>query len=720
MNLKFATLFISLLFLFFTNTTSAQMTADQRVLIATDTSVLMQKSRTAKAKFEKNRQKALRMAADKNWSLSGQLTDGSFYELMGVDANDQPIYYTTTNANSAISISTDEVLPGGASGLNLAGAGMTVGEWDGGAVLLTHEQFAGRVTQMDAPGGVSDHATHVCGTIVGDGTGNASAMGMAPQANLNAYDWSADEAEMAAAAAGGLLISNHSYGRVSGWRAGVWNGDPAISVLEDYKFGFYNDAAAEWDEIAFNAPFYLICKSAGNDRDDVGDGSFPQDGNQGTGFDCIPTKGNAKNILTVGATLDVVDEECKSVAMTIFSGWGPTDDGRIKPDICANGSGLLSASRTADDAYTMKGGTSMSSPSVAGSATLLQQHYNNLNGSFMRAATLKGLIIHTADEAGPAEGPDYMFGWGLMNTRKAADLITEDVDNGGTNLREMTLFNGGQNMVTIHSDGRGPLTATIAWTDVPGTPEAPALDPGTLKLVNDLDMRIVHVNSGTVFLPYRMNPAVPDAPATRGDNFRDNVEKIYIADPLPGDYEIYVSHKAILATLAQRYSLITSTAKGTRIMVTNANNLGDGSLREAIELANCRPGPDTIAFNIPLAADMKIDITSALPAFEDDCTVVDATTQPGYTLGDIILSGLGAGFGFVIRNTAPNTEIYGFTFENLDLGISIRGDNFVIGDEDRPNVFGNGVRNGIEVNFANDGAIGHNYFGTNDRGRYFQ
>ena len=100
---------------------------------------------------------------------------------------------------------------GGNLGLNLDGLGIIIGEWDGGAVLASHQEFGGRVTQMDNPENSSSHATHVAGTMIGNGIDH-DASGMAYRASLNAYDWSNDESEIALAAADGLILSNHSYG----------------------------------------------------------------------------------------------------------------------------------------------------------------------------------------------------------------------------------------------------------------------------------------------------------------------------------------------------------------------------------------------------------------------------------------------------------------------------------------------------------------------------
>ena len=150
--------------------------------------------------------------------LRRELPDGRVLELVRLNNQSGPVFYTTYNVDAADTVSTDDVWPGGSAGLFLTGSGMRLGEWDGGSVLAEHPDLFSRVTQVDGATTLSNHATHVAGTLVGAGTAQRpEARGMAYEASLDAYDWLTDTAEMAAAAAGGLLLSNHSYGIAAGW-----------------------------------------------------------------------------------------------------------------------------------------------------------------------------------------------------------------------------------------------------------------------------------------------------------------------------------------------------------------------------------------------------------------------------------------------------------------------------------------------------------------------
>ena len=454
-----------------------------------------------------------------------------------------------------------------------------LGVWDGGKVLNTHQEFQSRATQVDGASGLSDHATHVAGTMVAGGV-VANAKGMSYQAPIKCYDWNSDASEMSSAANSGMLVSNHSYSQISGWqyndnlsRWEFWS-DPNVSLTEDHKYGFYDDISEQWDQIAFSYPNYLPFVAAGNDRNEpatipstyyirntsgswVLGSSTNKPGKVGPYNSISGGSANAKNVLTVGAVNKITSGWSKSsdVVMSSFSGWGPTDDGRIKPDVVANGVAVNSCISTSNTAYASLNGTSMATPNASGSALLIQQHQMNLKGTPMRASTLKGLIIHTADEAGTTVGPDYTFGWGLMNTAKAVSTISDTIKSA---IFQNSLSTSGTYTFTFFSDGVTPIRATICWTDRQGNSPAPSLNPTTKMLVNDLDLRIKRNSDNTTFMPYVLNVATPTAAATTGDNTIDNVEQVYIAAPTAGTYTITISGKGSLVGGSQAYALIVT------------------------------------------------------------------------------------------------------------------------------------------------------------------
>jgi len=511
--------------------------------------------------------------------------------LMYVDDRGRPRYYQMLNLNAAKTLSTNKVWPGGGYGYSLTGSTTLLGElgiWDGGGVRTTHQELTGRATQMDAPGGTSGHSTHVAGTMIAAGV-RSNAKGMSYQGKLACYEWTEDSAEMANAAGNGMKVSNHSYSYVTGWyyNSGnakwYWYGDTDISQTEDYYFGFYDSAAQDWDQIAHDAPYYTIVVSAGNDRGDTGPGPggghYVWDNVSGTwvwstttrdpdggadGYDCIDHSAIAKNVIAVGSVDDIPNgySSPSDVVMTSYSCWGPTDDGRIKPDFVANGEGLYSCYNTNNTAYITASGTSMASPNLSGSLNLLIHHYEATHsGTTPLASTMKAVLVQTADEAGANPGPDYVFGWGLMNTLTAANLIVADSANPFF-IREDFLSNGLLDTLYLTSNGASPIRVSLAWTDPPGTPPSPSLNPTTLMLVNDLDLRLKHMESLTTYLPYVLNPGSPAGAATAGDNVRDNAEQILLASPSSGHYMVTVSHKGILAA-NQWYSIVASTSMTT-------------------------------------------------------------------------------------------------------------------------------------------------------------
>jgi hypothetical protein len=525
--------------------TPSTATVELERLMKESVSRQQQQAKRAKEYAEKN-----------NVPLSFKDSKGNLVLLVDVDEFGLPLYKSTDNAGAAITTGASALGVGGALGLNLEGEGMFVGIWDGGSV--SHQEYADRI--LGTQGNEDDHATHVVGTIIASGL-NSSAKGMAPKAKAYTFDFANDESEMLTLVQPdqtSLLLSNHSYGLISGWNFNgsqwQWYGNPAISADEDYKFGYYSSNAAFWDQIAYNAPFYSIVKSAGNDRNNTGNGTRPPDCNGGAGYDCISDVSTAKNIITVGAVNKVFSYTGPtSVGMSSFSSWGPTDDGRIKPDIVAAGVGLFSSITGGN--YGSLSGTSMSSPNATGSLLLLQELHKNLHGGeFMRAATLKALAIHSAKETGAHNGPDYKFGWGLLDVQAGAKVLLNE-DESNVYVIEQTLTQGQTFELALTPKANEKIKVTLVWTDPPGAPVATSLDPTNIMLVNDLDLRISD-DADNIRFPWILNPADPDAAATTGDNIRDNVEKLEFDLPEPRNYTLAISHKGSLFGGSQNFSLI--------------------------------------------------------------------------------------------------------------------------------------------------------------------
>lgn len=646
---------------------------------------LNQLSKEFEQDYIEQKSAALLKAQNKGWPIMGKRNE-LFFEIEGLSSTGMPLYNVTENINSAKTISTDDVWPGGDASYFLTGLGMTIGIWDNGKVRDTHQELVGRVQQMDGATTLGNHATHVSGTMIAAGVIN-NAHGMAHQATLNAYDWNNDESEMADAAANGLGISNHSYGWYLGW---VWNyfddnlwawfGDLEVDSTEDYKFGFYSNAARDWDVIAYNAPDYLIVLSAGNERSDgVSSGTehwvfsptendwvLSTDTRENDGpWDCIGNTKTGKNVLTVGAVEDIPGgyEFPSQVQLTNFSSVGPLDDGRIKPDIVANGAGLYSCLEQSDTDYGSYWGTSMAAPSVTGSLTLVRQHYETVMDTSIQAATLKGLVIHTADEAGLYTGPDYEYGWGLLNTRKAVEMISSQDD--GYEIIEDLLLYGDSLEYTFTSLGADPFKATLSWSDPPGTPVSPSIDPSDIMLVHDLDIRVIDPN-GTMYFPYRLNKFDPTQAAFTGDNVVDNVEQVYIELTIPGTYTVRVKHKGILQA-NQPFGLLitygTSIPEMVHVSQSGNDETADGSvanpfasIQSALDFAGLG---DTILVSSGIYVE-NIEIENQNRVIASHFIIDGDSSQ----ITNTIIDGGGQGSVISMNFVGSNTKIIGFTIRN--------------------------------------------------------
>jgi hypothetical protein len=621
------------------------------------------------------RSSAAEWARQRGLPLRIERPDGTVQELVALEGG-RPVYFTTHNVNAALSTGASVLR---VSPYGLSGAGVSVGVWDGGSARATHQEFAvgERVLVRDASASI-DHATHVAGTIAGEGV-VVSARGMAPAARIDSYDWNGDKSEMTAQAAalpgeaGKLYLSNHSYGYVSGWnyvaggnpyRLWEWTGNGTTAGSVDQDLGRYNTYARDSDALAFSASYYLMFRSAGNDRTEnpsagqlvalapgsttvvaydaaahpAGDGVY-RGGFETIGFDAL-----AKNVVTVGSITDAVTSGVRDPAkanMSAFSSWGPTDDGRIKPDLVANGDGVYSALNASNSAYGIYSGTSMATPNAVGTAALLIEQYSRLfPGGALRSSSLKGLLIHTADDRGQT-GPDYKFGWGLLNGPAAAELLIDHAAHPlKTRLTEDTVtstrLSVGHEFVW---DGVSPLRVTLAWTDPAGTATT-TTDLRTPRLRNNLDLVVISPG-GAVYQPFVMpfvgtwTQAAMDLPATTGKNNTDNVEQVLIpSPPVAGVYRAVVSYEGTLANNTQTYSLLISGSANevppppplTVTGITPASALAGSSA--SVELAGfgfragavfrlSRPGSaDRVASSVQLVdgrLNGRLDLAGATP-----------------------------------------------------------------------------------------------------------
>jgi autotransporter-associated beta strand protein len=500
----------------------------------------------------------------------------------------QPVYLETKNANAAISTAADLVQT---SPYMLDGSGLTVGVWDAAGGRPTHQEFAtgSRLTNMNGTT-TNYHSMHVAGTIAALGV-DAPSRGMANAARIKSYDWNSDLSEMGTAGATApgqdatkLYLSNHSYGTADGWNGSTWTGSGTDQNAYTPAYGQYGTAARDMDSTAYNTPYLLSFWAAGNERDDnpssgasvVINGATvsydpaihpPGDGKYRNGYETISYRGLAKNVVTVGAVNDAVTAGVRDLAkatICTFSSTGPTDDGRIKPDLVANGFDLKSTDIDNDADYRNLSGTSMASPNACGSATLLVDQYNRLFGSAMRASTLKALLIHTADDIGNP-GPDYFYGWGLIDVKEAADLL---IDHKASPNKQRLTEDQVSTTVTsrAHSfiwDGVSPIKATLAWTDPAGTSTS-AHDSRTPTLRNNLNLKLISPD-GTEHLPFVMpfvgtwTVASMSENATTGINHTDNVEQVLVTNPGgPGVWQAVVSYSGSLTNSLQNYGLIIS------------------------------------------------------------------------------------------------------------------------------------------------------------------
>ncbi|HBY62702.1 MAG TPA: hypothetical protein DEH78_23005 [Solibacterales bacterium] len=419
-----------------------------------------------------------------------------------------------TNARSAEMLRASEVH---SQPLNVLGEGIRIGIWDGGMVG-SHPQFDDRVMLLQRSSS-STHATHVAGTMVASGQGDARLRGIAPRARLFSYDFYDDVPNemLQAVRDNNVVISQNS------WGLGI---DEDFGNCSDY--GRYGIDEREMDQLVAEANLSIVF-SMGNDRDY--DGCVI--GARG-GFYTAGRPASAKNVITVGA----VDTES---ATSSFSGFGPTTDGRLKPDVVALG--VQVRSTTPNGNSTTLSGTSMSAPAVSGLLALLHERSRGTPIGTPKPSLLKAILLNTAKDLGNP-GPDYTFGYGLPDAVAAMAAIDDK------RFVEGSVGQAKQEHKIEVPGNAETLRVMLVWTD----PQGPA--SGRTPLVNDLDLAAI-APDGARTLPLTLDPMNPKADARPAVNRRDNVEQIVVRGPAAGSWTMEVRAET-LGTENQSYALVWS------------------------------------------------------------------------------------------------------------------------------------------------------------------
>ena len=434
--------------------------------------------------------------------------------------------------------------------------------------LYSCEQYPGAFG-CDALGGASPfdnhgHGTHAAGAAAGDSGAPGQhdyADAIAPAAKLVIQDAGLTTGDACTQYPGircpavltpifeqaykqGVRIHSNSWGD----RQGVPNPLPPPRAN-------YSDSARDVDAFVWSHPDSLIVFNSGNF---VGGGATPR-------F-TVSAPGAAKNTLQVGGTRAFGGDDDQLAPYTAF---GPTRDGRIKPDVVGPamvtaGDADLNGDGQYCEAYTGTG-TSFAAPTIAGAAALVRQYYTDgfyprgaatLANRFTPSAALLKATIIAAARAVPWRRqenttlatlpvPSHEQGWGFpvlddalyfAGDTRTLRVVDVPLDKG--------LAQGQSSTIRIQARAGTPLKAVLVWTDPPGTPRGPV--DATPQLVNDLDLR-VNGSGGTDHI--------------------NNVEAITIADPSNAIYEITVTANHLGLGPRQSYALVITgdfTAATTR------------------------------------------------------------------------------------------------------------------------------------------------------------
>jgi hypothetical protein len=439
-------------------------------------------------------------------------------------------------------------------------------------------EFDARVTAT-APAGtsVAQHPTHVVGTIAAKGA-RPEAKGMAPAVTV--HQWTHENTFLndidPKVAPLGLVAVNNSWGFITGWNYD--DGKSRWAWYGNDLFGAYSSTSAGIDQLTRNRNVLFIL-AAGNDGNDNGPPTAPfahvhpndTDGeatwcisSDGSGTDCPatpcggrcektahPADGQWSNVNRVATSKNsiAVGAITESREPAAFSSRGPARDGRVKPDLVAKG--VNQYSTLPPNAYGRQQGTSMATPVVTGIAALVVEQWRKTMGGDPGAAALKALLIHGAQDLG-LPGPDYTYGFGLVDAKASVDTVIADGGR-GTRIARGTIASGQGIDFLLDVPPGVSARVTLAWMDLETRP----FPANEITLVNDLDLRVIGPGPSS-FAPFVLHPEVYETEASIGANRRDSVEQIEFTPSVSGSWRATVRAAAVPGGGAQEFVLVSS------------------------------------------------------------------------------------------------------------------------------------------------------------------
>jgi len=424
----------------------------------------------------------------------------------------------------------------------LDGTGIKVYVFDGGLIEATHGDMTGRVTLAES-GFASSHPTHVACTVGGTGARSENFggtqnqwRGMAPNVTFISGEYDSCSP---------YCLYNSSNDIEEDYNYTIQTYDIDIATNSIGANIAPNNYPCEWEgdyELTAQLVDGIIRGSLGKPLPGIwANGNERGSGRCGTSYGTTAPPATMKNAISVGATN-------KDDTISYYTSFGPTDDGRIKPDVTAPGTSLYSCST--GNGYTTFSGTSMAAPTTTGNAALLMQAYRQTHDGVMSPSTLKALLIHGAEDLGNP-GPDYQFGYGRINSSISITYVQQDDDDNQLIIEENISEQDDTKEFSISvPGGTNQLKVTLVWTDYPGTPLAQK------ELVNDLDLVVLSPASQR-FYPWTLNASDPSLNAVRDkEDHINNIEQVLVDSPTAGIWKITIMG-SVLPMAPQDFSLVS-------------------------------------------------------------------------------------------------------------------------------------------------------------------